>query len=71
MKDGMFEWIEKHVVYFLTGFVAVISSVLLISALYLFIIAPMIVFGNYYLLALPVISSVMYYLGRRIMKSLD
>jgi hypothetical protein len=71
MKDKILDGIEKHVVYFLTGFVAVVSALLVVVFLYLFMFAPIIFLGGYYFLALPVMSALIYYLGKRIMKGLE
>jgi hypothetical protein len=70
MKEKILDGIERHVVYFLTGFVAVVSVLLVIFLLYLFIFAPIIFLGGYYFLVIPTISTLIYYLGKKIMNEL-
>lgn len=60
--------IEKHVIYFLTGFVAVISTSLVVFSLYAFMFVPMMFLGNYYFLIIPTIATAMYYIGKKILK---
>lgn len=67
MKD-LPDLIEKHVIYFLTGFVAVVSTSLVVFSLYAFMFVPMIFLGNYYFLIIPTIGVAMYYIGRKILK---
>lgn len=71
MKNNIIDGIERHVVYFLTGFVAILSAILVLFFLYLFMLGPIVFFGNLYLLVVPVMIVAMYYLGRRIMKSIE
>jgi len=59
--------VERHIVYFMTGFVAVVSIVLLSVFLYMFILAPMFVFGWHYVFVMPAIMAAMYFIGRNIL----
>jgi len=67
MKD-LPDVIERHVIYFLTGFVAIVSSCLLAFSLYVFLFAPILFLGGYYFLIVPGIAAGMYYIGRRMLK---
>lgn len=67
MKD-LPDFIERHVMYFLTGFVAIVSGCLLAFSLYVFLFAPMLFLGGYYFLIVSAIVAGMYYIGRRILK---
>jgi len=67
MTETRMDIVEKHVVYFLTGFVAVISVALLTMFLYMFIFAPMFVFGWQYMLVVPILMVAMYFIGRNIL----
>lgn len=60
--------VEKHVIYFLTGFVAVFSTALVAFLVYLFIFVPLIFIGGYYFAIVPVIVASMYWIGKRIMR---
>jgi hypothetical protein len=72
VKENIPDIIERHVIYFLTGFVAVISVVLVLTfLLYLFVFAPIFVFGGYYLFIIPFLTASMYYIGRNIINRID
>ena len=53
---------ERHVVYFLTGLVSVIS----IALVTVFIFAPVFLIGWQYLLVMPVLIVAIYFIGRNI-----
>ena len=71
MKESMFDLIEKHTIYFLTGFVALVSSILLVILLYAVFIAPILFFGGYYTGAAVILMFAMYVIGRNIMKKVN
>jgi hypothetical protein len=71
MKLEFFNDIEKHIIYFLVGFVAMVSIVLLVSFVYLFMIVPTIFFGDYDVLFIVFILGAAYYTGKKVMKGLD
>lgn len=66
MKEDLMDAFERHVVYFLTGFVSVISIVLVTTFLYMFIFAPIFFIGWQYFLVMPVLIAAMYFIGRNI-----
>lgn len=66
MKESLMDVFEQHVIYFLTGFVAVISISLITFFLYAFIIAPVLFLGWYYTLVVPAIGTAMYFIGKHI-----
>lgn len=68
MKESFLDAFERHVIYFLAGFVTVISVLLVTFFLYVFIFAPMLVVGGMYLLIVPIIGLPMYFIGRRIIE---
>lgn len=66
MLEKLIDAFEQHVVYFMTGFVAVLSVVLVSVLLYTFMLAPLFVFGWVYVLVMPVLITAMYFIGRNI-----
>ena len=66
MKESPIDVFERHVVYFLTGFVAVISVALITIFLYTFIFAPIFILGWVYVAVMPVLIALMYFIGRNI-----
>lgn len=66
MKESLIDKIDRHVVYFLVGLVAMVSTMLVTTFLYMLLL-PIAVFGKYYLMALPIFVGAIYYIGRRIM----
>jgi hypothetical protein len=62
MKEGPMDAFERHVVYFLTGLVSVIS----IALVTVFIFAPVFLIGWQYLLVMPVLIVAIYFIGRNI-----
>lgn len=71
MKEDLMDVFERHVVYFLTGFVSVISIGLVTVFLYMFMFAPMFVLGWYYIVAMPIIIAAMYFIGRNIINKVS
>jgi hypothetical protein len=66
MKERLMDKIDRHVVYFLTGIVAMLSAILVTTFIYILFL-PILVFGHYYLVLLPIFLASIYYVGRRIM----
>jgi hypothetical protein len=70
MKESLMDKIDRHVVYFLTGIVAMLSTMLVTTFVYMLLL-PIVVFGHYYLIVLPIFLASIYYVGRRIMNEKD
>jgi hypothetical protein len=66
MKESLMDKIDRHVIYFLTGIVAMVSTMLVTTFIYMLLL-PIVVFGQYYLIVLPIFLASIYYVGRRIM----
>jgi hypothetical protein len=66
MKESLMDKIDRHVIYFLTGIVAMVSTMLVTTFIYMLLL-PIVVFGQYYLIVLPVFLASIYYVGRKIM----
>ena len=66
MKEKLIDTIDRHLIYFLTGIVAMVSVMLVMTFMFLLLL-PVTIFGGYYLIALPLFIASIYYVGKRIM----
>lgn len=70
MKETLMDKVDRHIIYFLSGMVAVISATVMTTFLYMLLL-PIMIFGGYYLMILPPFLFSVYYIGRRIMNEKD
>lgn len=71
MKTGFFNDVERHVVFLLAGFVAMVSTVLMVSSIYVFMGVFTLLFGEYDVFFILALLGVAYYTGKKVMKGLD